>query len=372
LPPTPTRLALPLAVACALLAPPAAAGGETVRIAVEVGVPRTALEGEGLTATPLREGANAAAVAGGRAEVEPASGALRVNGREVDAAGVSFAGRGLVRVHGRSLEGEVEVRSSRSGGLDVVNVLPMEEYVAAVTGAEMPAAFPAEALRAQAVAARTFALFKKLEAVAEGRPWHLGATVLSQVYRGAAVDPRVRAAAEATAGEVLVYDHQPIEAYFHSSCGGRTESGAEALGRPLPYLKSVPCGHCGASPQARWTVRVGRGELGRLVGLPAQVTAARVLSRTASGRAARVAFWAGGRRAALSAVDLRQRLGYQRLPSLQFEVALEGRAVTFHGRGSGHGAGMCQWGAAGLAREGVDHRAILARYYPGTEILRMY
>ena len=343
-----------------------------MRIAVEVDVRRATLEGEGLTATPLREGATPTAVGGGRAEVQPDSDALRVNGDKADATGVSFAARGLVRAHGRALQGEVEVRMGRSGGLDVVNVLPMEEYVAAVTGSEMPAGFPGEALRAQAVAARTFALFKKLEAVAEGRPWHLGATVLHQVYRGAAIDPRVRAAAEATAGEVLVHDHRPIEAYFHSTCGGRTESGGDALGRPLPYLRSVACGHCGASPQARWTVRVGSGELGRLAGLPAPVSAVRVLSRSPSGRAARVGLSAGSRRAGLSAADLRQRLGFQRLPSLQFDVALEGGAVTFRGRGSGHGAGLCQWGAAGLAREGLDHRAILARYYPEAEILRMY
>ncbi len=339
---------------------------------MEVGVARAALEGDALTGTPLREGAQPSAVSRGRAEVLLDADSLHMNGAPLDEAGLSFAARGVVRVDGRALQGEVEVRRGRSGGLDVVNVLPMEDYVAAVTGSEMPSAFPTEALRAQAVAARTFALFKKLEAVAEGRPWHLGATVLHQVYRGSLVDPRARAAAEATAGEVLVHDHAPIEAYFHSTCGGRTERGADALGRPRPYLLSVDCGRCGDSPHSRWTVRFGRDEMGRLSGLSVPVTDARVLSRTTSGRASRVGLSAGRRQVALSAVDLRQRLGFDRLPSLQFDVALDGQAVVFRGRGSGHGAGMCQWGAAGFARDGLEHRAILARYYPGAELVRMY
>jgi stage II sporulation protein D len=254
----------------------------------------------------------------------------------------------------------------------VVHAVPLEDYVAAVTGSEMPPSFPPEALRAQAVATRTFAVFKKLEALAEGRPWHLGATVLHQVYRGARVDPRARQAAEATAGEVLVHDHAAIEAYFHSTCGGRTERGADALGRDLPYLRSVECGRCQDSPRRRWTVRVSGDELGRLSGLGRAATSVQVVSRTASGRAERVEVAGGARKVVLAAVDLRQRLGFERLPSLRFDAGLRGGTAVFAGSGAGHGAGLCQWGAAGAARAGEGYRAILARYYPGAELIRMY
>ncbi len=345
-----------------------------VRIAVALGVSRAALSGSGLAMTPLREGAKPVPVAGGKAVVELAGDLVTVNGAAVDAAGATFTAGGPLRTSAAPvvlLEGEVEVRRA-TGGLLVVHALPLEDYVAAVVGAEMPLAFPAQALQAQAVAARTFAVFKKLEALAGGRAWHLGATVLDQVYRGTQVDARARAAAQATAGEVLVYGHAPIEAYFHSTCGGRTERGSDALGRDLPYLVPVACGRCQASPRSRWTVRVPGAELGRLCGLGGAAASARVVARTGSGRAERVEVSGQGRSAVLGAVDLRQRLGFERLPSLAFDVRAERGAIVFDGRGSGHGAGLCQWGAAGAARAGDGYRDILARYYPGTEIVRMY
>lgn len=369
--PGPRALAA-LAVALAAAAP--ARAGEVVRIAVVQGAARVVVSADALAVAPLREGAEAAPAPGGRAAVALVDGALTVNGAPADAAGVSLHAAGPLRldlVPGTAFEGELEVRRA-AGGLAVVHALPLEDYVAAVTGSEMPARFPPEALAAQAVAARTFAVFKKLEAVAEGRPWHLGATVLDQVYRAGPPDPRARAAALATSGEVLVFQHAPIEAYFHSTCGGQTERGADALGRDLPYLVSVRCGRCRASPRARWTVRVAAGDLGARAGLGGAVTAARVVSRTASGRAERVELRGHGRAVALTAVDLRQRLGFGRLPSLDFEVRMAAGAAVFEGRGAGHGAGLCQWGAAGLAAAGEGYRAILARYYPGTEIVRMY
>jgi stage II sporulation protein D len=249
--------------------------------------------------------------------------------------------------------------------------LRLEDYVAGVVGGEMPASFPPEALKAQAVAARSYALTRKIDAQAAGRAWDIGTGVLAQVFaRKPAAE--ALAAAEATAGEVLAIGMEPVEAYFHASCGGRTEGGLAALGRDLPYLASVECGRCGQAPGARWSVRVGARELGDAAGLAGPATAARVQARTPTGRAETVGVQAGDRRVSLAAVDLRQRLGFSRLPSLAFEVRAVAGGFVFDGRGQGHGAGLCQWGAAGLAREGKTYREILLHYYPGTEVLRMY
>jgi stage II sporulation protein D len=359
-----------LAAAAALLLALPAGAEEVVRIAVAIGQARVALSAPGLTAAPLAEGQEHRPVAGGRAELALSGDDLLLSGEHLDAPAVSFAAEGPIRVGSLDLRGTVEVRRG-AGGLDVVHSVSMEQYVAAVVEGEMPAAFPPEALKAQAVAARSFALAKKLEAVAEGRSWHLGATVLDQVYR-AGQDPRARAAAAATAGEVLSAGHEPVLAFFHSACGGRTERGADALGKDLPYLPSVRCGRCDEAPRRRWTVRVPAAELGRLAGLSGPVTAARVAVRTASGRAARVSLEARGARTELGAADLRQRLGFERLPSLAFDLKLSRGEAVFAGRGAGHGSGMCQWGAAGMARRGSGYRAILGRYYPGTEVVRMY
>ncbi len=249
--------------------------------------------------------------------------------------------------------------------------LRLEDYVAGVVSGEMPASFPAEAQKAQAVAARSYALTRKIEARAAGREHDIGAGVLAQVWteRPSAA---ARSAASATAGEVLVAGMEPVEAYFHASCGGRTEGGLAAIGRDLPYLAAVACGRCEGAPRVRWTVEVPARELARAAGLPGAASAARVVARTATGRAERVEIVAGGRSVSLAATDLRQRLGFSRVPSLAFELRPAARGFAFEGRGQGHGAGLCQWGAAGLAREGKTYREILARYYPGADVVRMY
>jgi stage II sporulation protein D len=369
----PTRgAALVLAAALLAAAPPARAV-EVVRISVTAAAVEVEVSGPGLAAEPLREGAGPPSpVPGGKARVRLDGDTLLLDGKPVEGAGVVFTASGPIRHGGRALSGEVEVRRA-PGGLGVIDVLPMEEYVAAVIGGEMPPTFPPEALKAQAVAARTFAVGKKLEAREQALDFDLGATVLDQVYPGAGrADPRARAAALATAGEVLVKDHRPIEAYFHSSCGGWTERGADALGRDLPYLRSVRCDRCRGAPSWRWTLRVPAAEMGTVAGLHRPATAVRIVRTTATGRAARIAVEAGSEKVVLDGAEFRRRLGYERLLSLAFAVKSKGGAFVLSGQGNGHGAGMCQWGAAGRARAGDGYRAILAHYYPGAELIRMY
>jgi len=249
--------------------------------------------------------------------------------------------------------------------------LRLEDYVAGVVAGEMPARFPAEAQKAQAVAARSYALTRKIEAQAAGRAWDIGTGVLAQVL-SRTPGPQARAAADATAGEVLAIGMEPVEAYFHASCGGRTEGGLAALGRDLPYLVSVECGRCAGAPRVRWNVAVGARELAAAAGLRGEATGARVAARTPTRRVDKVEVEAGDRRAVVPATDLRQRLGFTRLPSLAFEIRATQAGFVLEGSGHGHGAGLCQWGAAGMAKEGKGYKEILLHYYPGTEIVRMY
>jgi stage II sporulation protein D len=343
-----------------------------IRISVATDVVATTVSGPGLVAQPLRSGAQPQPVAASRAEIRLSEDALLVNGDPVEGAGLSLTAEGRISIGPRTVGREVEVRRSPSG-LSVVAVLPLEDYVAAVTGAEMPPSFPPEALKAQSVAARTYAVAKKLELAGSGRDSDLGATVLDQVYPSEGEpDPRARAAVAATTGEVLVWEHEAIEAFFHSACGGRTERGGDALGRDLPYLRSVACGQCGAAPLARWSRTFGAAELGKLAGLGGPATQARVVRRTATGRVARAELAAGGHKVALTGAELRRRLGYGALPSLGFSIEKAGSGFRFVGRGSGHGAGLCQWGAAGFARSGRSYQEILAHYYPGAELVKMY
>lgn len=280
--------------------------------------------------------------------------------------GVVGAAAWLVARRARAEE-RIRVRLGDGGKIED---LRLEDYVAGVVAGEMPASFPPEAQRAQAVAARSYALTRKI-AAGGGKPWDIGAGVLAQVYAGRH-SAAARAAADATAGEVLVLGMEPVEAYFHAVCGGRTEAGLAALGRDLPYLVSVECGFCDDAPGARWRKEFPAAELGRVAGLGGPAWSVRVASRTPSGRAEQVEVSRREKARTVAASELRQRLGYGRLPSVAFEVESLREAFAFAGRGQGHGAGLCQHGAAGLARAGKGYREILARYYPGTDVTRMY
>lgn len=341
---------------------------ETVRIAIVDGAKEITLSGPELEVRRLEVGERYALAPGGRSVVTLNKNGMFLDGAKVTARdGVKYRSRGLVRCGDKLVRGQIEVRPGRRG-LVAINVVPLEDYLLAVLGSEMPRTFPIEALKAQAVAARTYAIRKKIQSW--GKPYHLGATVLHQVYGGARVeDPRTREAVEATRGEVLVWKMEPIEAYFHSSCGGRTESGRDALGRPLPYLTPTQCA-CQGTPRSVWRDSFGPEDFKKLV--KGTITDIKVLERTPTGRARKVLLASTAGKRIISGVELRREVGYNKLKSLAFEAKKDGRKLKFEGKGFGHGAGMCQWGAKAYADQDWSYRRILAHYYAGAELRRMY
>ena len=148
----------------------------------------------------------------------------------------------------RPYRGQIEVGVTGQK-LNAVNVLGLEQYLQGVVAQEMPSAWPDEALKAQAVAARSYALSHRLS----GKSFDLYADVRSQVYGGIpGENPRTTAAVQATKGEVLLWEGKPIDALFHSTSGGRTVDAVEAFGKPVPYLVSVDDPHSDLSPVNRW------------------------------------------------------------------------------------------------------------------------
>lgn len=367
-PPLRARTALLIGLLCGR-----AHAAETVRIAIGERPGPVTLKGRNLAAGPDTEDGPFTPLGPGEARIRLVKGRLEVNGIVAERPAVRFragetdrgTGDEPIRAGGTGVRGDVVALVHR-GRLLLVNVLPMEDYVAAVLGGEMPPSFPLEALRAQAVAARTYALNKKLEMLDE--PFHLGSSVLAQVYGGMEREnARTRQATESTRGQVLTFDLEPIEAYFHSSCGGRTESGLQALQRDLPYLQSVTC-PCGRHPATQWSAAITAEELAAALGRDAHGEP-RVQSRTATGRVRRLQLGSWS----VDGVEFRQRLGYERVRSLLFDVAPDGKGgVLLTGRGFGHGAGLCQWGAKLMADAGKDYREILLHYYPGTELQTLY
>jgi stage II sporulation protein D len=305
----------------------------------------------------------------------------------------------LVRVNGKAYRGVAEILRDRTG-LTVVNRLGIEAYLQGVVSAEMGRRSSIEeaALRAQAIVSRTYALRNLGRWRAQG--FDLSATVSDQVYGGFLGEtPQGRAAVAHTRGRVLTYNGAPIEAFFYSTCGGRTAEGHEVFrGAAQPYLRSVADqgenGHayCSISPRFRWreewSAEALRATLQR--NLPSiagvrreevrQVRDVRVTRRTASGRVDQLAIALSGPEIHVNGLAIRQVLrpsSGELLRSNVFNLVATGGGqevshLTVDGMGSGHGVGFCQWGAVGRARAGQGFEQILAAYFPGARLERRY
>lgn len=283
------------------------------------------------------------------------------------------AGSGTVEVNGHSYRGTVELRKKSSGTLLVVNELDLESYLLGVVAAEVPSDWEMEALKAQAVASRTYALYQKRNA--GRRPYHILATVNSQMYLGKRGErQRASQAVAATKGMVITYQGAVIPAFYHSSCGGHTEDAFELWGIDEPYLKGVDCDCQDISKYGLWEKRVTMagiaGALRREGYRLGEINGVEIDGLTAAGRVKSVLFRHAGGHTSVPAEALRASLGYASLPSVFFEPELIDREVVLSGRGMGHGVGLCQWGAKEMARRGADFRTILAYYYPGTSLQR--
>jgi stage II sporulation protein D len=253
--------------------------------------------------------------------------------------------------------------SSKEEGWTAVNVLGLEEYLAGTLAAEMNADWRMEALKAQAVASRTYALQKIRHP--KNVEYDLMGTVEDQVYSGAASETkRIREAVESTRGQYLARDGLPAKIFFHSRCGGQTEPEETVWNAGKSHHVTVTCPYCRANPYD-WKFSIPTSDLLEALKLP-QSAAPKLLAldRSPTGRLSSLKVEAAGRSRLLDANTLRSLLGYQRLKSAHFQWKAHNGQIHFSGRGAGHGVGMCQWGASYLARQGKGYREILSHYYP--------
>lgn len=282
------------------------------------------------------------------------------------------ASKSIWQVGERTYRGEIQVRASE-GRIQVLNRVRLEDYVASILGSEMSPSWPAEALRAQAVASRTYALYHASRRKSDA--WDVKATVASQVYRGiSAESPETRAATQATSGQILTYQDAPILAVFHSTAGGRTATAGEVWGEDHPYLRSVDVEEEDDAPHTYW--RMGFDEddfeailaaVGYSVGAVKELS---VASRTESGRAQTLRIKGARGVETLRGDALRSLLGALGLRSTLFDIRRVDQGFAFVGSGYGHGVGMSQWGARSMAERGDAYQRILSRFYPGARLER--
>jgi stage II sporulation protein D len=294
------------------------------------------------------------------------------DGIEIDgarAAGFRLRSERPLRLNGREYPSPLDV--VRNGeGLAVVNEVPLEDYVAGVLRAEAGEKWPPEALRAQAIAARTYAAYHRT--IAGARPYHIVASTAHQQYAGRvpATSPIWGAVGE-TAGQVLLWEGDLFPAFYHTESGGYTEDPRTVFAaRNMPGLQPVRCEFSAGSPHYYWSLDVKLTDLAEVLrkndaGV-GSVTAIEVTERTPSLRAATVVVHGTRGSVRLRGNDFRRLLGYDTFKSTLFAVAVDTPWVHFTGRGYGHGVGMCQWGAKGMAEQGHVARQILEYYYPGT------
>jgi stage II sporulation protein D len=277
----------------------------------------------------------------------------------------------------------------KGAGFMAINELGMEDYLRGVVACEMGAGAPLEAQKAQAVAARSYALANMGKHKNEG--YDLVSTIYDQVYRGvkAECESTDRAVRE-TRGLILEYRGKPAEARYHSTCGGKTAGANEILsGGKLSYLRGVDDrgGHlfnkkeayCSASPHFRWSRTWNRNEFDNLIsdlirsffgeGSPGKIHRVKT-TKTRSGRVKELVIITSGGRFKVPGDQVRRFFGG--LPSTRFNIIIRGNLVKLEGGGYGHGLGMCQWGAMGMAQAGNDFRNILKHYYPGTRVRKRY
>ncbi|MBD0269092.1 MAG: SpoIID/LytB domain-containing protein [Cyanobacteria bacterium Co-bin8] len=313
-----------------------------------------------------RNGQGLGQLPGGRSiNVASESGRVRLATWLGDAFWVEPTEGGYIFIGDRWYRGRVLVTPGPNG-ITAVNFVDLEAYLYSVLGGEMPVSWPLEALKSQAVAARSYALYHRNRA--QARPYDVASTTASQVYKGLESEAQsTRTAVDATRGQVLTHGGQVIEAVFHSSSGGYTENVEDVWQRPVPYLRAVQDYDVGA-PVYQWSVSMPMGDFQRRISGVGQLVAAVPERTTPRGRVVSLRLQGNGGSRVMSGNEVRQALS---LRSTLFSISVAGDMVNISGRGYGHGLGMSQWGAHNMASQGRSYRDILTHYYMGTTLAQM-
>ncbi len=287
---------------------------------------------------------------------------------------------GFLRVGAKQFRDALYIYSANQECV-VVNHVDLEKYVVGLLNSEMSANWSMQALKAQAVAARTYAVYQMREAgnAVTPRPFDVQSTVKDQVYEGAHKErfATTRAVLE-TQGQILTFAHTPIKAFYHSTCGGQTENPAKVWGMSVPYMKPVPCAYCKTSPRYKWDHSITYRELttrlfnAKLMERREGVKQVSIAKFNNLGRAQTIIVKTNKREILMPAQRFREILGFSNVLSTRFRLDTALGVLLVEGRGSGHGVGLCQYGAKGMSDQGYSFDQILKHYYPLAKLEKMY
>jgi len=306
-------------------------------------------------------------------DVVAADAGFKLGGKEISGNTISIepVGGARIYINEHVFRGGIRVLKNEKK-LTVINAVDLEEYLYGVMRNEVSTWWPMEALKAQAIAARTYALSQINES--KGKDYDVMADVNSQVYGGIFSEKwRTNRAVDETRGKVLTYNGAIFPAFFHATCGGSTFDAAYLWNIDLPPLKGVKCRWCRKSPHFYWerwiSVSEVEGKLAAAGYSVGDIIGFETTNRDPfSGRILELKVRGSKGDAAILARDFRRVIGADIVRSTNFKVTVVGGYVAFEGLGWGHGVGLCQWGAYYMSRAGKKAAEILEFYYPGSKI----
>ena len=289
--------------------------------------------------------------------------------------GVKFQPDGDTKVFidKKPYRGSVDIVKKPNGKLMVINSINLEDYLYGVLYNEVSHRWPMAALKAQAIASRTFAVYQAKQNKLQ--PYDLRSDIYSQVYSGSDFERRsTTMAVDATRGKVLAYNGELLPAFFHATCAGATEDSSSLWKVDIPPLDGVVCDFCKESPHSWWIKDIPLWDLEKKLKAAGynigKIVSVSVLLKNRSERVEKLEIVAeNGGTVIMSGKDFRQMIGPNELRSTKFDVSVALGQLIIRGLGWGHGVGMCQWGAYGQAKQGKSADEILKYYYPGSEIL---
>ncbi len=296
------------------------------------------------------------------------------SGIKIDELGTYSSGIVVETTNGFSINGKEyfddAIIIKHGGKAIVINSLDIENYVTGVLPHEMSPSWPIEALKAQAIAARTYAIYHYCKNQDEGRVFDVDNTTKYQVYNGKdKVDNNIVLAVESTKDEVVTYNQKVIGTFFHAICGGYTDSTKNVFGTDIPYLRGGACYYCKDKIEV-WTNQVHLDRVKQVFGFDvAKSQNVKITLTKANKKVAKVRMSGGGKNLEVEGREFRNKIGTTTIPSLGFSIKADGQTLNIIGTGRGHGVGMCQWGAYGMADRGIKYPNIIKQYYKLTTIV---
>lgn len=284
---------------------------------------------------------------------------------------LDFISKGFpISVNNRVYRGNIRISVLRKQ-LFAVNYVDIEDYLKSVVPSEMPFTWPMEALKAQAVVARTYALYHK---AGPNKEYDLYSGTKSQMYKGVRYEKSNSNMAVYLTGEMCLYDNRKlVPTYYHSTCGGNTINADSVWKKALDSIEGVDCKYCKDSPHYKWKKSIGKRKLGKILSKNGYEIGKIKKINVEKGKPYRIFIEDKyGKLQVLDVNKFRILVGAEIVRSSNFRVKVGWFRVKFKGNGWGHCVGLCQWGARGMALKGYSYKQILQHYYPNLDLRRLF